>query len=77
MSAKCKPGGTLIKKYIDVHGKERTIMFHSVVPYMVPFMGNDSTAKRWILEDGTIVVIPDDAWSLVKKIKENVISDDP
>lgn len=59
----------LTRSYIDINGETRTVKFHSHVCFLVQFMGFMVTAKRWVLEDDSMVMIPDTAWELVHVIK--------
>ena len=63
--------------YTDANGVARNIKFHSVVPFLVDFGDGMSTARRWILEDGSVVMIPDEAWKLINVDIEKEMENDP
>ena len=51
-----------VKRYIDIHGERRVAVFHSYPSFVSPY----GMARRWTLEDGSIVLIPEIAWEYVR-----------
>jgi hypothetical protein len=60
----------MIVTYIDKNGKIRTARFIERVNNLVKWRKNcqPSFASRYLLDDHSIVQIPDDAWELVTVI---------
>lgn len=57
------------RTYIDQNGQVRTLTYVEDVPWLVTWLvpgPNEtktySTAKRWLMEDGSQIQVPDDAW---------------
>jgi hypothetical protein len=55
----------LYRTYTDINGKKRVLEFLERVPFLVPSANrSDSIATRWIMEDGSIVMIPENVFEL-------------
>lgn len=52
-----------VKRYIDINGERRVAVFHSYPEFLSPY----GMARRWTLEDGSMILVPDVAWSYVKE----------
>ncbi len=56
--------------YTDIHGNKQTVEFFEEVPGLIPWKRGEepSPAKRYKMEDGSIIQIPDNAWALLEEI---------